>query len=243
MAYCTREDVTDLLQEASLTGALGQRPAIIDTAIKAQTQRIRNATGRHWYDPGSTTLLDDSVVTATEMRYDVPSSPHAPGRMLAHHDTDTRYPVTSDGRYVRITLDHADVQSISKLLIRDAAGNYDDWTTLAGKTQGRGEDYFISTPSDGGAAGYTRLYLDAGALPSVTDHAGMVVLDYDYGTSGVPETVRRMAALYAAAELVVEDEFVTSIPDDGQLTNVESKAERWTNTADEYLEQYRRPIA
>jgi len=55
----------------------------------------------------------------------------------------------------------------------------------------------------------------------------------------VPDAVRRMTAQYAAAELVTNDEFVQAIPDDGQLINVQTKADRWEAAADRTLDNYR----
>lgn len=243
MAYCERQDVLDVLEEASLSGAYSQRPEIIDAAITGLTQDIRAWTNRHWYDPSAASddLRSDSPVTATEMIHDIPSSPHTQDRQLFRSHDGVRYPVTHAGPYCRIVLDHADVVALSALRVRDSAGEYEDWATQATKTQGRGEDYHLQTPADGGPSGRTRLYLRAGVLPTLTDYEEALVLDYEYGTDSVPESVRRMTAQYAAAELVTNDEFVAAVPDDGQLVNVETKTDRWTAAADKTLDNYRTP--
>lgn len=243
MAYCERQDVLDVLEEASLSGAYSQRPEIIDAAITGLTQDIRAWTNRHWYDPSalSSDLLSDSPVTATEMIHDIPSSPHTQDRQLFQRHDGVRYPVTHAGPYCRIVLAHADVTALSALRVRDSAGEFEDWTESLSKTRGRGEDYYLQTPTDAGPSGRTRLYLRAGVLPTLTDYEEALVLDYEYGTDSVPESVRRMTAQYAAAELVTNDEFVAAVPDDGQLVNVETKADRWTTAADKTLDNYRVP--
>jgi hypothetical protein len=39
--------------------------------------------------------------------------------------------------------------------------------------------------------------------------------------------------------LVTNDEFVSAIPDDGQLVNVQTKAQRWESKAETLLDNYR----
>jgi len=243
MAYCERQDVLDVLEEASLSGAYSERPEIVDAAITGLTQDIRAWTNRHWYDPdaASDDLLSDSPVTATEMSEDIPSSPHTQDRQLFRSGDGVRYPLTHAGPYCRIVLAHADVTTLSALQVRDVAGEFEDWTTQPAKRQGRGEDYYLQTPADGGPSGRTRLYLRAGVLPTLTDYEEALLLDYEYGADTVPDSVRRMTAQYAAAELVTNDEFVAAVPDDGQLVNVETKADRWTAAADKTLDNYRAP--
>lgn len=243
MAYCERQDVLDVLEKSQLSGAYEQRPEILDAAITGLTQDIRAWTKRHWYDPGAAAndLRSDSPVSAAEMIYDIPSSPHSQDRQLYTSQSGVRYPVTHTGPYCRVVLDHADVSALTALRVRDSAGGYEDWTVQSSKTQGRGEDYYLQTPTDGGPAGRTRLYLRAGVLPALTDYEGALTLDYEYGTATVPDAVRRMTAQYAAAELVTSDEFVAAVPDDGQLINVETKADRWKAAADRTLDNYRAP--
>ena len=240
--YCERQDVLDVLEEADLSGAYAQRPAIVDTAITGLTEHIRDQTNRHWYDPdaGTTTpQVSTAPVTATEMRYGVPSSPHRQDRQLFREGRGVRYPVSTGGPYVRVPLDHHDVTTLSALRVRQRDGSAEDWTAATDKTEGRGEDYYLATPSDGGQAGRTALRLHEGALPRVVDYDGLLALDYEYGTDRIPDTVRRMTALLAASQLVTSDEFVTAIPDDGQLVNVETKADRWEATGEMLLGNYR----
>jgi len=236
--YCERQDVLDVLQEADLSGALGQRPEIVDSAIVGLTEYLRDQTGRHWYDSGTSSLLPTSEVTATEMRYDVPSSPHPTDRQLYNHDVE-RYPVSTDGPYCRITLDHHDVSTLDALRVRDYSGDVTDWTSDPEYVQGRGEDYYLATPTDGGKAGRTALYVRAAALPAVVDYEGLLTLDYSYGTDSVPESVRRMTALLAASELVVDDVFQQAIPDDGQLVNVQTRADEYETRGERLLDNYR----
>lgn len=239
--YCERQDVLDVLEEASLSGAYSQRPAIVDTAITGLTEYLRDETGRHWYDSSGTEedLIPTAAVSATEMRHDVPSSPHRQDRQLFAHHQGARYPVSTNGPYVRIPLDHHGVTSVTALRVRDSSGEFNDWVADSDIVQGRGEDYYLSTPTDAGSGGRTRLYLHEGTLPCVVDYDGMLLLDYDYGRDGIPDTVNRMTALLAASQLVTADEFVTAIPDSGQLVNVETKAQRWERQGEMLLDNYR----
>ena len=234
--YCSRGDVLDVLEEADLPGLYDQQPRIIDAAITSQTEHIRNETNRHWYESDGRTA--SAPVTASEQRYDVPSSPHAQATQRYHDDVD-RYPVSTHGRYCKIRLDHADVQSLTALAVRDASGDITDWVADSDKIEGRGEDYYLSTPTDGGLAGRTALFIHEASLPVVTDYNGLLTLEYEYGTSPISDTVRRITALLAASQLVTADEFVTAIPDNGQLVNVETKANRWEDTAETLLDNYR----
>jgi hypothetical protein len=244
VGYCERDDVLDVLQEANLSGALSQDPEIIDAAILAQTEYIRAKTMRHWYDPNApaSSLLPTDTVQASDRRFDVPSSPHAQDRQIYRHDAGTRYPVSTDGPYVRIRLDHAEVDSLGALRIRDSSGDFTDWTSDPEFVQGRGEDYYLNTPTDAGPAGYSRLYLHEGSLPVLSDYQGAVLADYDYGRPEVPDSVKRMTAYQAATSLVEEDEFVAALPDDGQLTGVETKADRWSSLADGLMAPYMDPV-
>ncbi|AFH22023.1 hypothetical protein OSG_eHP14_00215 [environmental Halophage eHP-14] len=235
--YCERQDVLDVLEEDNLSGAYDQRPEIIDAAITSLTEHIRTETNRHWYETGGT-LTPSSAVSATNMRYDVPSSPHAQDRQLFRADAE-KYPVSTHGPYVRIRLDHADITTLTSLEVRDAAGDVNDWTTDSDKVQGRGEDYYTATPTDAGLAGRTALYIHEGSLPAAVDYEGMVTAGYEYGTDSIPDTVTRMTALLAATQLVTNDEFVSAVPDNGQLANVETKADRWEATAEMLLDNYR----
>jgi len=237
--YCEVADVRQVLQEAEFTGALGQDPTLVESAITAQSEWLREQSGRHWYDPsaGSGSLLPTETVTATEMRYDVPSSPHPQDRQQYRHDAG-RYPTSTDGPYVRVGLDHHNVTTLSALRVRDASGDVTDWTTTADKVEGRGEDYYLATPTDAGKAGQTRLYVHEASLPRAVDYAGMLTLDYEYGRDEVPETIRRAVAFRAAAELVIDDEFSVSIPDNGQLVGVQTKAQQFRDRAADLLDPY-----
>lgn len=237
--YCEPEDVRRVLQEAGFTGALDQDPLIVEQAITSQSETTRERTDRHWYDPDAAAddLVYDAVLSATDMRLDVPSSPHA------QHDTmfvdgRERYPVTTDGPYARIRMSHCAVSSLTALRVRDAAGDVTDWVAAADKAEGRGEDYYVGTPTDGGKAGRSYLHIHAGVLPVVRNYSGLLTVDYDYGRAAIPDSVRRATAFLAAHELVIDDDAQVSIPDNGQLVNVQTKAEQFKNRANTLLKPY-----
>jgi len=63
--------------------------------------------------------------------------------------------------------------------------------------------------------------------------------EHDIGDEGIPGTVRDAVSMRAAAKLVIDDEASISIPDNGQLVNVQTKAQQWREAAEDLLEDYR----
>lgn len=243
--YCTAEDVRTALQEASLD-ADGGGPlstTIVESAIAAQTDWLRRETKRHWYDPdadsdGNTTtdILPSSPRSVTDDNYDIPSSPHAGHAQLAV-DENVRYPVTQGGGYAEVRLGYRDVQSITTLLVRAGGRDYTDWTAAgSGKTQGRGEDYYLEADPRTDIAD---LYIDTHGLHPRQDWSNAVVVSVDYGTTPIPESIRQAQAALAGADLVMDDDVKTAIPSDGQLIAVETKADRLIKQAMRLLEPYR----
>lgn len=242
--YCTAEDVRKALQERGLDGD-GQGPLskpIVDAAIAGQTDWIRRETKRHWYDPNadsdsdtSNDILPSSPRSITEENGDIPSSPHAGHAQLAVDD-NVRYPVTQGGGYAEIRLGFKDIESVTKLLVREKGRDYTDWVADSGIVQGRGEDYYLESDPE---TDITDLYIDTRALAPRQDWTNTVVVDFDYGTSPIPETIRRAQAALAGADLVMDDDVKTAIPNDGQLIAVETKADRLIKQAMRLLEPYR----
>lgn len=140
--------------------------------------------------------------------------------------------------YTRITLNRKDVTAVNELSVVNEAGGYDDWTvdkTGGVGNQNRGEDYWVRI-NNGGRA---ELYLDVHAMDDqIPSFSNAVYLEIDYGHEGIPGNVRRGVAFLAASELIVDDEAVAQIPDQGQLVNVETKAERWERLGVQKLEPY-----
>jgi len=237
--YCTTDDVRRVLQDAELVGAFDADPRIVNQAITAQSETTREFTERHWYNPDSvdSDLVANSPLTASEQRLDVPSSPAPQDRQILNADRK-RYPVSTDGPYTRLRLPHCAVDSLTALRVRDRGGGVTDWTADPEYVEGRGEDYYLSTPTDGSKAGRSYLYVRARTLPPLTNYRGAVTVDYEYGRAEIPDSVRRATAFLAAHELVIDDDEQVGIPDNGQLVNVETQADQFQDRALTLLDPY-----
>lgn len=141
--------------------------------------------------------------------------------------------------YTRITFERKDVEAVNELHVVNGDGAFDEWT--AGDYEGgvgnehRGDDWWVRVNN----RGVTELYLDVHAMDDdPASLANAVYVDLDYGHAGLPQNVRRGVALLTASELVLDDELVTAIPDNGQLINVETKAERWGRQGAQKLESH-----
>jgi hypothetical protein len=174
------------------------------------------------------------------VRLDVPSSPHAQRDQIHRHERGVRYPVTTDGPYSRLSLPHAFVDSLDALNVRDRSGDVTDWTSDSEYQEGVGEDYYVRE-EDLEGRGDSALYIRAAAIGARRDYSGLVVADYQYGLDEQTESwrdVRRGVANLAAAELVVDDDVLTSLPDDGQLVGLDTQADRLLDRAMKYLRTY-----
>lgn len=242
--YCTAEDVRKALQEASLDAANAGplSKSIVDAAIAGQTDWIRRETRRHWFDPDADSdadsandILPSSPRQVVDDNYDIPESPHAGHTQIPRVDDDVRYPLTQTGGYARVELGYHDVQSIDKLLVRNGS-DYEDWVAKSDRTQGRGKDYYLE--SDPRTERY-ELYVYVRDVHPAQDWRNAVVVDYKYGAEGIPDSIRRAQAALAGADLVMDDDVKTAIPDDGQLIAVDTKADRLIKQAMRLLEPYR----
>lgn len=245
--YCERDDVKRALQKSSFDGAIGQDGDIADDAITGLTQWLRRRTRRHWYDSGGgNTLVPDSNRQVTGIRLDVPASSHSQRGQLFSSRDHIRYPVTQSGPYARVRLHHYDVESIDTLEVRDSGGDVTDWVADSDFDSGRGEDYYLHT--EGGEFRTSYLYIRANSIGPRTDFDDLLTVDYSYGTDAQDhewETVRRSVAMLAAADLVLDEDVTSMVPDNGQMINVQTKAERYVERAmDRGLNSYfEAPIA
>lgn len=236
--YCEAEDVREALQETSLDGPINT--TIVEASIVGVSDWLRRTARSHWYDSGGSTskLVDTGPRTATNVRLDVPSSPHATDRQIHRAEDGVRYPVTRSGPYAKVRLPHRHVGTLNALKVRDRDGDVEDWTSTSDKVQGVGEDYYIQT--DGSASyGRTYLYIRAAAIGGRTDFEDLLTLDYDYGLDAASDdwdVVRRGVAMLAAADVVDDDDVVTAIDDSGQLVSLDSKAQRLADTGKKYLD-------
>ena len=141
--------------------------------------------------------------------------------------------------YTPIELARKDVTTINELLVTNAEGGLDDWTGPnytggIGKAN-QGADWWVRVNN----RGVPQLYLDINALDDdLASLSKAVYVDFAYGDSELTMTVRRGVAHLAAAILIVDDEFQAGLPDNGQLINVETKAERWERKGKELLAEH-----
>jgi len=141
--------------------------------------------------------------------------------------------------YTRITLVRRDVSSLDELLVLNESGAYDDWVASDDYDTGvglsnRGADAWVRLNN----GGISELNIDVHALDDdIPSLANAVYAVTTYGIDEVPMRIRRGVAHLVAADLVLNDEFVTAIPDDGQLTSLETKAQRWGQTGVQKLGQ------
>jgi hypothetical protein len=239
--YCEPDDVRQALQERNLDGALNDSDFVAPT-IESVSGWLRRSSRRHWYDSGgdASDTVPTSPRSASEVRLDVPSSPHAQDRQIRHGESGVRYPVTTDGPYARIRLPHGYVDSLTSLLVRDRDGDVTDWTSAAEITQGRGEDYYLAR--DGTSEyGLSYLYIRAASIGARVDYGGLLTLTYDYGRDAATEDwsdVRRGVAAAVGAQLTISDDVRTAIPDDGQLVGLDSRRQRLVDDSQQYLEPY-----
>lgn len=246
--YCDPSDVADVMQEDAFSASSGSpRLDEVEAAIEGVSDWLRRRASAHWYDStagtdsdASNDFLHTSARTASDVRLDVPSSPHRQDRQLVSHRQGVRYPVTHEGPYARIRLPHADVQSITALHVRERGGGTEDWTTATDIQSGRGEDYYLQV--DGSSEyGTSYLYVRAASIGGRIDFGGLLTVTYDYGLDWATEpweSVRRGVAALSAADLAVDDDVKTAIPSDGQLIPVDTKADRYVKQAMKRLGPY-----
>ncbi|MEF8887334.1 MAG: hypothetical protein V5A30_05960 [Haloarculaceae archaeon] len=238
--YCEPADVRTALQETSLSGPTNE--SIVTDEIVGVSNWLRKQSGRHWYDSGGSTsdLVSTDAETAGTVRLDVPSSPHAQRDQIHRYDRGVRYPVTTDGPYARLSLPHGYVESIDALEVRDRSGDVAHWVASSDYQEGRGEDYYVQE-EDREGHGRSYLYLRAASIGARRDYSGLVTADYTYGLDYQSEPwddVQRGVALLTAAQVVVDDDVLAAIPDNGQLIGVDTQAQQLADRGERYLEPY-----
>jgi len=231
--FCETTDVQEALQEASANFGVDElSTANVEAAIVTASDWFARTINTHFYDSNAASgdLISTTSATASEILLSVPAGPHAQRGQL-FNDENVLYPRTFGGNYTRVKIPFRHVESIDTLNVRDAAGDWTDWTTE--KTQGYGEDFYLQ---DVGQDSYGRsyLYLHAGELGAHNHFEDVLRVDISYGLDWDDEPwddVRRGIAQLAAAELVVNDDVLASVPDDGQLINVQTEAEQYVTKA------------
>lgn len=225
--YAEVEDVKSVMQD-DFRGSTPTEQQAAD-AIAGLTEYLRRETRHHWYEPsGEADLVPTSPRSVTNIRRDVPSSPHTQDRQIYRDESGIRYPVTQAGRYSRIPLKHPGVETIDTLQVRQRDGSVEDWVAASDKQEGRGEDYYALSEGDEFEQSY--LYVRASSLGPRTDYNDLLTVDYSHGVE-INGTVRRGVAALAAADLTMDDNVQQAIPDDGNLIQVETKADRYVNQA------------
>jgi hypothetical protein len=237
--FCETDDVRKALQDRSLDGPTGTE--FVEPTIQKVSDWLKRQGNRHFYD--STGAAADTVPTSaasvSNVRLSVPSSPHV-RRDTLFSDSDARYPVTSSGPYAQITLPHGYVETVNTLEVRGRDGDVEDWVAASEYDEGRGEDYYIAREGQD-SYGRTHLYVRARSIGPRYDYGNILTLSYDYGLDDAVESwrdVRRGVAQLAAAELVIEDDVLTAIPDSGSLVGVDTQRQQLVDDAEKALEPY-----
>lgn len=238
VAYCEQEDVRTALQEKELDtlqqGPLGS--AIVESAIQGVSAWLHRQAADHWYDSTASDndLIQSTPATATAT-YDVPASPHRQNRQM-FRDSDSshvRYPQQTVGPYAKVPLDYRHVDSVDTLEVRQRDGSVEDWVADSDKTAGRGDDYYVEADA-GRQFGRSYLFVNADTIGARTTFDSLLRVTLSYGLdadSSEWQDVRRGIALLAASQLVVDDDVLTAIPDDGQLVNLDTQRDNHINDA------------
>lgn len=240
-AYAELSDVQAAMQETDQ--AFAETPLSdtnVEPAIQTASRWLRRQSGGHWYDSGGTAsdLIDTNPATASGIRMDIPSSPHAQSGQLFTSSKGVhrvrQYPVTQAGQYARATtsagkprLPKRHVENIDALNVRELGGETTDWVADTSKDEGRGEDYYLQVDgADDGGRSY--LYLHAGSIGARRDFADLLTVDVTFGLDWQDTPwadVRRGVAHLAAAELVKDDDVLTAIPDGAAIGNVQTEVD------------------
>jgi len=236
--YCTVEDVRRALRKNDLPGDATQDRDIVIDAIKGTTQWLQKTTDCHFYESGGISEDSDNLVpTAVKSRgpeaHDIPSTPH-PGHTVMRRSGNNRYAHKTHGPYCRVgPLEKRDADELTKLEIRDNAGDFTDWVADSGYSAGDDYELFVEP---GSAPSRSYINIRATALPAMELYNDAVRASYDYGENELPGTVRRAVAFKAAGELADDPAF--DIPDTVQVQSVESLTDMFDRKAEEKLEPY-----
>lgn len=226
-AFAEREDVRHVLQKSTRKFADSSQLSndIVEAAINAVSEWFATQTDAYFYDSGgSGTLVDSSPATATGIIQSVASSPHRQGTQVFANRrgaAQPRYPNTKDGVFVRVQLPALYVDSIDRLAVRDRGGGETDWVADPAIDEGRDGDYYV-TVDGADAYGRSFLYLRAATIGARRSFEDLITVDLTYGLDQQDrdwQDVRRGVAALAAAQVVVDDNVIAQLPDNGSLIN------------------------
>lgn len=237
--FCEPVDVQRALQKRNLEAELSTDN--VEPAIEKVSDWLQRQGNRYWYDSSgqASDLVPTTPATVSNVRLDIPSSPHDQ-RDTLFQSHDGRYPVMRSGPYARVTLPHGYVSSLTSLEVRGRDGSVTDWTTTSDKQEGRGNEYYIQRRGQD-SYGRTSLFIDARAIGARYDFQNILTLSYEYGLDAQTadwQDVRRGVAQVAAAELVVDDDVLSAIPDDGQLVGVDTQRQQLLDDGSDALDPY-----
>lgn len=224
-------------------GVTGDTRGLISTTPETREDEHDFATSGAWVDEQDVEEWrinnnSDALLESTPDSYypDRETDPKENLR-IAFGTYDRRYNNNPQPAYTRIEFNRKDAQAINELMVVNADGGFDDW--LANKTGGignanRGKDWWVRVNN----RGVTQLNLDVYTLDDdLASLANAVYVDFDFGTPELPMTVRRGVAHLAAADVVVDSEYLAGLPDSPRLTDVETQAERWERRGKELLSE------
>jgi len=227
-AYCEREDVRRVLQKSTRKFDESNQLSedIVEAAITSVSSWFGKQTDAHFYDSEGdpSDLVDTDAATATDIMESVGSSPHRQGGQLLTTKRGAgqpKYPNTRDGTFVRVKLPALHVQEIDRLFVRDRGGGGEDWVAANDKDEGRDGDYYVTV--DGSSDfGNSYLYLRANSIGPRRSFTDLLTIDITYGLDEQDtswQDVRRGVAALAAAQVIVDDNVIAQLPDNGSLIN------------------------
>lgn len=225
-AFCEREDVRQVLQKSTrkFNDSDQLTDDIIDAAIQSVSRWFATQTDAHFYDSGgvASDLVDTTAATATGIIQSIGSSPHRQGAQLFHTSRGTgqpRYPNTKGGSFVRVLLPVLFGETVDRLEVRDRGGGVTDWVADANILEGRDEDYYLAV--DGSDSfGRTYLYIRAATIGGRRSFEDLLTVDVTYGLDEQDrdwQGVRRGIAALAGAQVLVDDDVIAALPDNGSL--------------------------
>lgn len=241
--YCTLEDVRRALRKSDLPGDVGQDEQIAVDAITAETEPLEKSFKRHWYASEGDPILNEAdaieIPTAPRTRDDEEDISTGAASVVGEAVT----PKTYQQGYTKIRLARRDAKSVSQLMVATEDG-YEDWVASDDYEGGSfpdalGDDYYLRVNNGGWSELYLGAdhFLDEDGEPIPDSFANAVYVEFSFGHEGIPRAVRRAVALRAGAELT--EEAVIQIPDNATVYNVETKAEKMREKAEDLLEEYR----
>lgn len=240
VAYATPDDVQAALQEADAKFGTNELSTNnVEAAIHGVSSWFRNRSKAHFYDStaSGSSVLDSTTTTATNIQYDVPSSPHRQSGQLwqvSEQGVSQRYPNPHTGRYARVNLGYRFVDSIDKLEVRELGGGVTDWVASSEFSAGREGDYYtvVRGPE---ARGRSYLYIHVGTLGAHLSFEDILSVDLsfgaDYSSVGNVGGVRRGVAALAGAQLVTDDDVLAGLSDNANLVGVDTQVQQLVNQA------------